>query len=155
MNKLHSISEPNGQSQWGAKVFAVLLAVILVLLGIGPVLAVDEKPKSEEEIEFSGLLVNQTVTPAGNRFYEEFSSKWISPQVDIDFNVVIRERPDPQWGTLIWVTVNEERVFAKIFSRRGSLDEGVREALGRVYRHVITMKLKTYDPDSDLDANGY
>ena len=59
-------------------------------------------PAYGDEAELSGFIINHTISRTGQEFYRYFSER-ITGIGDIDFNLVIRERPSARWGVLIWV----------------------------------------------------
>lgn len=58
-----------------------------------------------------GLLVNQTMTVAGQEFFRNFAAGWRDLPVSQRYSVSIHERPSPRQGTRIWVAFDRETLF--------------------------------------------
>nr|MBF0682605.1 curli production assembly protein CsgE [Pseudomonas sp.] len=55
-----------------------------------------------DEAELSGFIIDHTISRTGQEFYRYFSER-ITDTGDLDFNLVVKERPSARWGVLIWV----------------------------------------------------
>ncbi len=58
-----------------------------------------------------GMLVNQTMTVAGQEFFRNFAAGWRDLPVSQRYSVSIHERPSVRQGTRIWVAFNRETMF--------------------------------------------
>lgn len=96
----------------------VLCAVVL-LGGMQPVLAdiavmPDKSVRSERSAAqevFGGLVANQTVTVAGQDFFQSFTSAWRERDLSDRFAISITERPSARWGSQIWIEYAQRRIF--------------------------------------------
>lgn len=68
-----------------------------------------------DEDEIMGFIVDYTISHIGREFYRAFSER-LRDTSKLDFNLVVRERPDARWGSLIWVEY-ERRVLYRQFLR--------------------------------------
>ncbi|WP_446731615.1 curli production assembly/transport protein CsgE [Pseudomonas sp. OTU5201] len=82
-----------------------MLAVLILCCALGAAHA--------EEDEFMGFIVDYTISHIGHDFYRSFSER-LRDTSKLDFNLVVRERPDARWGSLIWVEY-EQRVLYRQF----------------------------------------
>ena len=69
--------------------------------------------KSSGEMDIDRLIVNETITKAGNDFHEMFFTQWLWPEAlsDEAFIVVISERPFRGIFTQIRISINDLLVF--------------------------------------------
>ncbi len=128
-----------------------------------------EAPRTEEErdamkkaenwlrYQITGMVIDQTVSPFGSHFYDNFYIKWEAPQISQTYNVYIHERTDASFTFLLTVKVDEYLVWAKrLRPRFQEIEEAVDEALQRV-----TLFLENYEAIQadlagiDLKGNGY
>jgi curli production assembly/transport component CsgE len=116
--------------------------------GVGMEEAVPGNGTAEEEqslsLELSGLIVDETQTKIGRDFYEYFYSNWTAPGGVREYTIVISEKPLPQRGTQVTVTVNDLDVYqAFLQPRLEVIEENVFAALQRTgmflknYREVV------------------
>ncbi len=90
------------------------------------------------DIEISGLLVNQTKTRIGQSFYHYFSASWQPPQNTGGYNILISERINPQYGSWIWIKVNNDTIDKKMLNRRtGNIKKIAEESTRRVKQFII------------------
>ncbi|GGJ94165.1 curli production assembly/transport protein CsgE [Pseudomonas matsuisoli] len=68
--------------------------------------------KAEEDI-IQGLVVDNTITRFGHDFYRHFTAR-LTDTTQMDFNLVVLERPSARWGSLVWVEY-ERRVLYRQF----------------------------------------
>jgi len=80
---------------------------------------------SNFELEIDQLIINETLSKAGNDFYELLYSKWTWPVgVKGTFMVVVSERPVFGNTTVLEITLNDARVYENFAqSRYDVLDE--------------------------------
>ncbi|OWJ97541.1 curli production assembly protein CsgE [Pseudomonas sp. A46] len=64
--------------------------------------------RAEEEI--MGFIVDHTVSHIGHEFYRAFSER-LRDTSKLDFNLVVRERPDARWGSLVWVEYEQRLLY--------------------------------------------
>lgn len=58
-----------------------------------------------------GLVVNRTVTVQGHEFYRYFSMWWRQHPNASHYSISIYERPSARWGSEVWVTHHNARIF--------------------------------------------
>jgi len=61
-------------------------------------------------IGITGLVINDTVSKAGNDLFEAFTSRW-EPIEGLDFTITISEKPDMVFGSQFWIKVDESVVY--------------------------------------------
>lgn len=71
-----------------------------------------------DTIKILGVVMNQTITHAGNRFYQDFSQRWQSSAAVATTNILIKETIVPGRGSLIWVLVADQVAYRLPLSRR-------------------------------------
>ncbi len=108
-------------------------------------------------MEIVGLILNQTRTRFGQDFYREFSMHWVSPQEAGNYNILIKELPDPRWGSFIWIYVDNAAIFKTVIGRRPEeIETAVQKGIQTVLAHLIR---RTIDPqaaqDGDLAGDGW
>ena len=59
-----------------------------------------EKSNNLNGLIMQGIILNQTMTPMGHRFYQDFCSFWTPPEKFEYPNINVVERFNPQWGSL-------------------------------------------------------
>ncbi len=84
---------------------APLLAMLALCCALGTARADDN--------EIMGFIVDYTISHIGHDFYRYFSER-LRDTSKLDFNLVVRERPDARWGSLVWVEY-EQRVLYRQF----------------------------------------
>ena len=97
----------------------------------------------EEDIilgmEIDKLIVNSTITKAGNDFQELFYSQWSWPvNTNTAFIITITERPFRGTSTQILVKVNDLKVFEGFLQPRYDYLESIsQQAVARAKRYII------------------
>ncbi|MBE0645685.1 MAG: hypothetical protein IH600_16520 [Bacteroidetes bacterium] len=71
----------------------------------------EEKGEAALSLELSGFIVDETQTKLGRDFYENFYALWNPPPGMTEFTIVISEKPLPQRGTQVSMTVNDFTIF--------------------------------------------
>ncbi|MDR6676700.1 curli production assembly/transport protein CsgE [Pseudomonas oryzihabitans] len=79
-----------------------------------------------------GLLVDNTISRFGHEFYRQFADR-LTDTTELDFNLVVRERPSARWGSLVWVEY-EQRLLYRQFIPPGNSD--LKEAAYAAADHV-------------------
>ncbi|WP_434457568.1 curli production assembly protein CsgE [Stutzerimonas urumqiensis] len=109
-------------------------------------------PARAVEPEISGLVIDNTISRFGHDFHRYLSSS-LQDSGELDYNLVVRERPSARWGSLVWVE-HEGRILYRRFlqpnaSQIGELAEHaaaqVREAITR--ERLQSLLQDTYDLD--------
>lgn len=66
-----------------------------------------------DEAELTGFIVDNTISRSGHEFYRSFSER-LNDTSELDFNLVVRERPSARWGILVWIE-HENRTLYRRF----------------------------------------
>lgn len=94
--------------------------LIIIVIANSPVLAagsadsLTKSPHAETTVpqeQYGGLVANQTITVAGQDFYQYFVSAWRDQALSERYAISIHERPSARWGSRIWVEYAQRRVF--------------------------------------------
>jgi curli production assembly/transport component CsgE len=73
------------------------------------------------DIELNSIIINQTLTRAGNEFFQRFSSLWEElPGQQTAYTVIVKEVPSVQYGSTISVELNDIVVYRSILRTRSS-----------------------------------
>ena len=83
-----------------------LAALCLSLL----LLATSAKAGNEDEMQ--GFIVDNTISHIGHDFYYYFADR-LRATSRLDFNLVVRERPDARWGSLVTVEFEREVMYRR------------------------------------------
>ena len=100
----------------------VIWFICLSMLACGPVTSaeldqgmdIDESGIESEVI--SGIIVDDTVTIIGRRFYEAFSLAWPDYKAGSRENLSIHEQPTARSGSRIWIEHNRVKLFEAFLS---------------------------------------
>ena len=60
---------------------------------------------------YGGVVINQTVTVAGQDFYRHFALAWRESELSERFAVSVHEQASARWGSRVWVEYARRRVF--------------------------------------------
>ena len=87
----------------------VLLSLLLFLAGVSV---------AASELSLGGLILDRSVSRFGKDFSFYFSSYWREiPNTD-GVTLVIHEQVYPQAGTVLWIEMDQQRIFQTTFGRR-------------------------------------
>lgn len=89
-----------------------MMRTILIHTCLAPALMAAALVCDANEAELSGFIIDNTVSRSGQEFYRRFSER-ISEAGDLDFNLVIKERPSARWGILIWVEMDDQQLYRR------------------------------------------
>ena len=113
------------------------LIVLMGLFSLMATLAPASALKDEEDDTFigiGGLVVDETRTVAGRRFFEGLASQLTDLGGQTE-NIVVTELADPRFGSRLSVSVGDTLVFRQFLSPRlGDVDKVVEQAVSRVQR---------------------
>lgn len=73
---------------------------------------------AQQDLEITGLVLDQAISGMGHEFFEYFTENWTLPGGS--YIIEVRERPDPLLGSTITVFVNDIPVFQNIISMRST-----------------------------------
>lgn len=102
--------------------------------------------------ELSGVIVNRTMTMAGKTFYRSFAQASMQSPVLNDVVLTVHERPDPRWGSQLWITEGNRVHFRTQLSPRISeADRNARAAVDTVQESIISARVsEALQPSRDL-----
>lgn len=74
---------------------------------------IEDTSAKEEDIslELDGLIIDETISKAGNDFYNQFRKNWDIPKEINEFTIYIMEKPMPGMGNLISIKINYDEIF--------------------------------------------
>ncbi|VVQ04803.1 Curli production assembly/transport component CsgE [Pseudomonas fluorescens] len=118
----------------------------LVLLGT--------QARAGGEDEMTGFIVDQTISHIGHGFYYSFTDR-LRATSRLDFNLVVRERPDARWGSLVTVEYEGEVLYRRFLPPNTTqLEEEAVAAAELVKQQVIQRKLQRLLQDTtDLERD--
>lgn len=68
------------------------------------------QPSVPQEL-YGGVVANETITRAGEDFYQFFAADWRNRSLSERYAISIHERPSARWGSTIWIEYAQRRVF--------------------------------------------
>lgn len=107
-----------------------------------------------EDDEFMGFIIDYTISHIGHDFYRSFSER-LRDTSKLDFNLVVRERPDARWGSLVTVEYEREVLYRRFLPPNTTQlkDEAV-AAADLVKQQIIQRKLQRLLQDTtDLERD--
>lgn len=125
-----------------------------------PAVSIDEKNPQRaldqqfnlQRPELSGVIIDRTLTMAGRTFYRSFSQAAMRDPIVSGAELTVSERPDPRWGSQLWIAERNQIYFSTQLSPRISeadryADEAVRVVQEAILRRRIAQSLQ---PSLDL-----
>ncbi|MDZ7901492.1 MAG: curli production assembly/transport protein CsgE [Rheinheimera sp.] len=88
--------------------------LFLSLLGMSPHSTI----AAEDELLVSGMVLDRTISGFGRDFSYYFSAYWRDLPATSGMTLVIHERVYPQAGTLLWLELNQRRIYQTYLGRR-------------------------------------
>ena len=87
---------------------------VLCILGAYP----QGSSAAEDELLVSGMVLDRTISGFGRDFSYYFSAYWRDLPATSGMTLVIQERVYPQAGTLLWLELNQRRIYQTYLGRR-------------------------------------
>lgn len=111
----------------------------------------DLNGRSVEEA-LGGVVVGQTVTVAGQDFYQYFVARWRDKPGNERYTISVHERPSARLGNLVWIEHERQRLFQAILPVARSQVRPVGEAAAELaWERLIALELeRTLYNDADL-----
>lgn len=122
---------------------------VLALVILGPLVSWAEVPESRDKPNraaissprqyeaYPGVVVNQTVTVAGQDFYQRFVAAWRERDLSERFSISIHERPSPRWGSQVWIEFAQRRIFQSALpGGRGEIQALAEKAIETAYQLI-------------------
>lgn len=124
----------------------------LLIFGLALVLfcapAAHGQMASDEGLEITGLVLDETKTKGGHDFYDFFTVNWRAVK-GIDYTIHIAEQPDRSRGSFIKVLINDRQVyFQRLNPRTDAIEEAAKLAVQRT-RYILVKRLFT---SNELDG---
>jgi len=106
--------------------FAGFCLLLVCLCGMGRYALADAARRSPvhatHQEMYRGVVTNQTVTVAGQDFYQHFVNAWRERDLSERFTISIHERPSARWGSQVWIEFAQRRIFqAALPTGRGGI----------------------------------
>jgi curli production assembly/transport component CsgE len=117
-------------------------------------LALLGQARAAVEDEMMGFIVDNTISHIGHSFYNAFSDR-LRATSRLDFNLVVRERPDARWGSLVTVEYEREVVFKRFLAPSTTqLTDEAAAAADQVRQLIVERKLQRLLQDTtDLERD--
>jgi curli production assembly/transport component CsgE len=110
--------------------------------------------KARRELD-GGVITNQTVTVAGQDFYQYFVAAWREREMSERFAISVRERPSARWGSQVWIEYAQRRIFqAQLPSGRSGIKAVSEQAVDVAYQQLADAEAERVlfkDPDVGPD----
>ncbi len=110
-----------------------------------------------KDLKVDGILIDRTMTPIGQHFFQAFSSNWNPPDSASFESIIISEVFNPQWGSMIFITVDNQDAFDRLMiNRNKDMDDLGREVAEAVSQYLMRREiLRHYQQSNDLYGDGY
>ena len=137
----------------------IICAVIIAFSAFLPhnfAIAQDNKSNSAD-LTINGILIDRTMTPIGEVFFQSFSASWVPPAKASFENITITERFNPQWGSMIWITIDDQDAFERLLiNRNRDMDELAKNVAASIEQFLLQREiLRHYQQSKDLLGDGY
>ncbi len=141
--------------------------LLLVSLSVaGPIQAIAEPriqpPPENASVDkralqemYGGVVTDETVTVAGQDFYQYFVTAWRERDLSERYAISIHERPSPRWGTRVWIEYAQRRVFqAQLPTGRAGIRALSEQAVEMAYQKVADIEVeRLLFRDADMGAD--
>ena len=114
-------------------------------------LAEPEQVKKPQEL-YGGIVANQTITVAGQDFYQYFVTSWRDREMSERYAISVHERPSARWGNQVWVEYAQKRIFQAVLpSSRSNIKALSEQAVEVTYQKVVDAEVdRLLFRDSDI-----
>ena len=93
--------------------------------------------------QYDGIVTDQTITVAGQDFYQYFVALWRDKPLNERFAVAIRERPSARWGNQVWVEYANRRVFEVVLPPNRSNIKAISEQAVEIsYKNAVDAEVQ-------------
>lgn len=90
-----------------------------------------------------GIIINRTMTVLGWDFYKSFSERWQTLYPDSKFTITIYERATPQYGSEMWVSYRDQRVFHTFLApARSGVKDAAKDAVAIAYKNIVNLNIQ-------------
>lgn len=106
-------------------------------------------------LELDGLIINETISKAGNDFYNQFRENWNIPKEINEFTIYIMERPMPGMGNLITIKINYKEIFQnRISPRIEQIEQLADYAVNLSEQHLMKQQEISEELEEDMSGTG-
>lgn len=122
-----------------------------------PAQPLKEPNRSRQVDTDSGVVLNQTITVAGQNFYQYFVNSWRDKDGGERYTLVIHERPSARWGSEIWIEFAQRRIYRiSLPPARTAIKSVSEEAADITYREVLQADVqRQLIRDEDLSGDEF
>jgi hypothetical protein len=114
---------------------AIVFGLMLILLSTASYAGPGGGPNVHFEI--SGLVIEETMTPAGHNLYESFNARWKALE-GMTYTITIKERADSFRGSFYQISVDEDVVMAgRLNPRLDFIDALAEEAVKKCSLYIL------------------
>lgn len=115
-----------------------------------------EKKNRSLDIEFGGLVVDETISRPGHDFFELFFEKWQFPEGNKNSILTVSEKVMPRNGSMITILVNDAEVLVRqIPPRKDIIEEIVGECISATSDYLLRLnELQMQIYKGDMQGNG-
>jgi len=90
----------------------------------------------DDDIEISGLLIDETLTRRGRDFFYYFSRNWQS--LSETLTIIVKERQDRGSSTSVLIFANDTLVYKRFLERLpDAVEESAKKAVGQVNKFIL------------------
>ena len=103
------------------------------------------------EAELQGFIVDNTITRTGHEFYRKFSEH-LNNTSELDFNLVVKERPSARWGVLVWVEQDNNVLYRQFLQpNMADMQRTAYTAADMVLQEIERKKVEAlFDDNTDM-----
>lgn len=137
--------------------FARAFCIISLLIALHAVASAQGVNGNGKDLKVEGILIDRTMTPIGQHFFQAFSSHWTPPEGVTFESIMITEVFNPQWGSMIFITIDNQDAFDRLMlNRNKDMDELGRDVSEEVAQYLMRREiLRRYQQSNDLYGDGY
>ena len=140
--------------------YSTLLKMIALQLCIASAASADASVSTRKSLneqrtlnraEVSGLVVGQTMTLAGQAFYDSFAAAWRDLDEPGRFSVAITERPTARLGSQVFVDYGNRRLLQLFLPPNRTLIPAIgADAAAQVFQGILDYQLAQFFGDPDM-----
>lgn len=135
------------------KAFMIMLLLITFAINV----SAQDIDGNGKDLKVDGILIDRTMTPIGQHFFQAFCSHWNPPEGAAFESIMISEVFNPQWGSMIFITIDDQEAFERLMiNRNKDMDDLGREVADAVSQYLMRREiLRHYQQSNDLYGDGY
>lgn len=138
-------------------IFGQAVLIICLLITFSTIASAQGVNGNGKDLKVDGILIDRTMTPIGQHFFQAFSSHWASPEGVSFESIMITEIFNPQWGSMIFITIDNQDAFERLMlNRNKDMDELGRSVADEVAQYLMRREIiRRYQQSNDLYGDGY